>query len=407
MQAYRGTRDFLPHEWAVEKYLFTAWRRVSELYGFDEYEAPIIESLDLFTKKSGDEIKEQLFWFTDKGGRKVALRAELTPQLARLFVQYGKSLKKPLKLFSIPRLFRYERPQKGRLREFFQFNADIIGSNIKATAEIINLSIDVLRSLGLKKNDFVIKINDRGLLNEIANRFNANPEKLFPLLDKRFKISDEEFFSELFNISDSPELRKLLSLSGSEALSYLNNNDFNTSRINELFRLVNKRFVSFDLSIIRGLDYYTGIVFEGFDRDHEFRAILGGGEYSNLISDFGGEKISCVGVGMGDAVIIELLKKKGLIPLFKRKGVFIAVAGDSFSKANQLAKTIRSKGINVFLYTGNGNLSKQLSLANYLGYNKVIIVGEKDLTKERVVVKNLLTGTNKKVKLNVVVNLFK
>ncbi len=407
MQAYRGTRDFLPREWAVEKYLFTAWRRVSELYGFDEYEAPIIESLDLFTKKSGDEIKEQLFWFTDKGGRRVALRAELTPQLARLFVQYGKSLKKPLKLFSIPRLFRYERPQKGRLREFFQFNADVIGSNIKATAEIINLSIDVLRALGLKQNDFVIKINDRGLLNEIANRFNANPEKLFPLLDKRFKIGDEAFFSELFNISDSPELRRLLSLNGSEALSYLNNNDFNTSRINELFKLVNKRFVSFDLSIIRGLDYYTGIVFEGFDRAHEFRAILGGGEYNNLISDFGGEKIPCVGVGMGDAVIIELLKKKGLIPLFKRKGVFIAVAGNSFNKANQLAKAIRAKGVNVFLYTGNGNLSKQLSLANYLGYNKVIIVGEKDLIKKKVVVKNLLTGTNKRVSINVVVNLFK
>lgn len=400
MQGYRGTRDFLPKDWAVMKYIFDKWRKVSERFGYEEYEAPIIEPVKLFTDKSGEEIKDQLFWFKDKGERDVTLRAELTPQLARYVVMYGKKLKKPFKWFSIPRLFRYERPQKGRLREFFQYNADVIGSNIESTAEIIKLGINLLRNLGLTSNDFKIKINDRQLVNSLIEKYELPAKEFYQLLDKRYKLGDAEFFKELRKISNSKELEQVFRLKNIECLRYVSQ-IVNTDRLKRLFSLVNKNYIEFDLSIVRGLAYYTGIVFEAYDIKGELRAIFGGGEYDNLVSDFGGPATPCVGFAIGDTVLLELLKEKELIPNISKKGVFIATIGSVFNKATKIADSLRNKGVNVYVNTGSGKISKQLSLAQSLGYKKVLIVGERDVKEKRVTFKNMKTGKERRVELKI------
>lgn len=400
MKGYRGTRDFLPIEWRVEKLLFKAWREVSEEYGFEEYEAPIIEKLELFTRKSGEEIKEQLFNFKDKSGREVALRPELTPQLARYVVQYGKELKKPLKWYSIPRLFRYERPQKGRYREFFQYNADIIDSNLKGTAEIINMCVDILERLGLKKDDFKVRVNDRVLINELIKDFKIKKEQEFyTLLDKRYKMSEKSFFKKLKKIVKSKELVKILKLRRKKCLKELKSKGLSTQRMERVFELCNEEYLEFDLSIVRGLAYYTGIVFEAYDAKRKFRSLLGGGEYDNLVSDFGGPKIPCVGVGISDGVLPLILKKKELIPPIERKGVFIATIGSVYEQAFKTARELREQGTKTYLNTSDSNISKQLELADSLDYPKVVIVGERDLKKNEVTVKDMKTGKEKKIKL--------
>ncbi len=398
MKGYRGTRDFLPDDWAVEKYLFNVWRSVSESYGFREYEAPILEPVELFTAKSGEEIKEQLFWFKDKGGRDVCLRAELTPQLARYVVQYGTRFKKPIKWFSMPRLFRYERPQKGRVREFFQYNADIVGdSSARTVAEIISLAISIIRKFKLSSK-VKIRINSRLLIESIIRKFGIKDKKgFYSLVDKRYKLGEKEFFNELKKLNDSPQLMKLFKLKGEKCLDELGK-IADTSKIKEVLDLVDKRYVVFDLSIVRGLDYYTDIVFEGFDVKGRYRALLGGGEYDDLISDFGGPKMPAVGFGMGDAVLIEMLKEYKLIPSTDKELIFIATVGNVFKDAMKIAEELREKGKNVFLNTSKTGLSKQVALADDLKASFLLIVGEKDLGNGVLTLRDMRTGNEKKIK---------
>jgi histidyl-tRNA synthetase len=398
MQGYRGTRDFLPNDWRIQQYLFKVWRETSESYGFEEYEAPIIEPVELYIKKSGEEIKEQLFWFTDKGGREVCLRPELTQQLARYITQYGKSLKKPLKWFSIPRLFRYERPQKGRYREFFQYNADIISSTIEGTAEMINLCVDIMKQFGLKSTDFSIKINDRSIINELIERFNIKePNNFYSLLDKRYKLKPKVFETELKKINDNKDLIRILKLKNADCLAKLKQLGFNTDRTDKVLSSCDQKFIEFDLSIVRGLDYYTGIVWEAYDREGKYRSLMGGGEYENLISVFGGPDTPCVGVGISDGVLPIILADKGLLPNFKKDGSFIAVIGDLFKPANKIARQLRSKGLSVYVNNNGMSVGKQLSLASSLGYNKAIIIGERDLKEGKVTIKDLVSGKERKV----------
>lgn len=396
MEGYKGTKDFLPKEWRLIDYILKKWKIVSESYGFEEYEAPILEPLKLFTDKSGEEIKEQLFWFKDKGDRELALRPELTPQLARYVVQYGGELKKPLKWFSMPRLFRYEQPQRGRGREFFQYNADIVGSGTpESTAEIINLAISILKSFGLKSTDIKIRINDRQIVNQLIDKFKIKKEKEFyALLDKRYKLKNEVFLEELRKIVKSKELEELLKRKGTVCLKELSK-IVDTTRAEKVLSLVEKGFAEFDLSIVRGLAYYTGIVFEAYDAKGELRAGLGGGEYNNLVSDFGGPQIPCVGFGLGDMVLAELLKDRKLIPEFRKEGIYIATIGNVFKEASELANKLRIKQP-VFLNTADQGISKQLTYAGDAGYEKVIIVGERDLKEGKVTVKNMKTGKEEK-----------
>jgi len=401
MQPYIGTRDFLPKDWETMNYLFSTWKNSSILRGFEEYEAPIIEDVKLFTSKSGEEIKSQLFWFKDKGDREVCLRAELTPQLARYIVNYGKAIKKPIKWFSIPRIFRYEKPQKGRLREFFQFNADIIGEeSVYSTIEIISLAINILKNFGLKSNDFKIRINSRKIIDSIIQIMGVNdPVGFYILLDKKNKMEEKEFIKELKGIvSDHKKLIELFGLKGNELFKQLKNMGAKTERVKKIFETLGSEYLELDLSIIRGLDYYTDIVFEAFDTKKEFRAILGGGEYNNLVKDFGGEDLPAVGLGMGDTVLLELLKSRKLLPEFKNDSVFLATIGDCYKDALKIKDKLISKGFKVDLNVSSKSLSKQFQYAESKGIETVYIIGENDLREGMITKKNLKTGKEEKIK---------
>lgn len=401
IQNYIGTRDFPPKEWKLMKYVFNNWRSVSESFGFEEYEAPIICPVKLFTDKSGDEIKNQLFWFKDKGDRDVCLRAELTPELAQMMINYSKALKKPIKWFSIPRLFRYEKPQRGRLREFFQYNVDIIGDDsVFATSEVINLGINLLKSFGLKKNDFIVRINSRKIVDSLMKRVGVTSRDSFYLiLDKKDKMKEEDFFKELKPIvKEVSLLKELFTLDSKSLIVELDKLGVDVSRIKDLFNFLPNGFVKFDLSIVRGLAYYTDIVFECFDKKGELRAVFGGGEYNDLIKSFGGESTPAVGLGMGDAVLVELLKNRKLIPDFKNNNVFIATIGNVKGDSLKLRDQLISKGFNVDLNISDKNLSKQFAYAESKGINKVYILGEKELSKGVIKEKDLVTGKEKSIK---------
>ena len=323
MDRLPGFRDFypepLPHTdvWSADarNYIFNAWRGAARRYGFREYDGPPLEPLELFTTKSGDEIVGQLYNFIDKGERAISLRPEMTPTLARMVAAHERAYKKPIKWFAIPQLFRYERQQKGRLREHFQFNADIIGENDPAAdAEIIALLIDSLRALKLTEDDFVIRLSSRQAWQQFFTQRCSDPAKsydFYQIIDKLEREEPSVSRTKLdklgFDLDDvtgfiaasqpTPELQRVLDNLTARGLG---------------------GFVKIDYNVIRGLAYYTGVVFEAFDKKGEFRAIAGGGRYDNLVKLMSGGKVDlpALGFGMGDVVLLELLKARGLLPKF-------------------------------------------------------------------------------------------
>lgn len=320
MERLPGFRDFypdpLPHRdvWSADarRHIFETWRRVALRYGFREYDGPPLEPLDLFTKKSGSEIVGQLYNFTDKGSRDVALRPEMTPTLARMVAAHERTYKKPLKWFAIPQLFRYERQQKGRLREHFQFNADIIGeARPEADAELIALLIDSLRALGLSRDDFRIRLSSRHAWQNFFASANGDPAseyEFYQVVDKLERTKPEVTEEKLLHLGLSLEQVQAFIERGEPTP------DLGTILANLEARGL-KEFVEVDYRVIRGLAYYTGTVFEAFDRKGEFRAIAGGGRYDDLISllSDGRTALPAMGFGMGDVVLAELLKSRGLL----------------------------------------------------------------------------------------------
>lgn len=330
MERLPGFRDFYPEPlpsrdagWSFEarQYVFNKWREAARRYGFREYDGPPLESLELFTTKSGDEIVGQLYNFADKGARAVALRPEMTPTLARMVAAHERNYKKPIKWFAVPQLFRYERQQKGRLREHFQFNADLIGeTDPAADAELIALLIDTLRSFGLTGQDFVIRLSSRNAWQEF---YEGRRQKVGASSDAGHAY---EFFQAIDKLERTPpeESQKKLSALG---FSLADVNQFIESGkptaelqsiLDNLAARGLREFVKVDYHVIRGLAYYTGVVFEAFDAKDEFRAIAGGGRYDNLVKLLSGGKVDlpALGFGMGDVVLLELLKARGLLPKF-------------------------------------------------------------------------------------------
>jgi histidyl-tRNA synthetase len=305
MQALPGFRDFLPEDCARRNYIFTRWREVARRYGFVEWEGPPLEATELYKKKSGAEIVDQLFNFTDKGQREVALRPELTPTLARVVATHEREFKKPLKWFSIGQFFRYEKQQRGRLREHFQFNCDVIGeADLAADIELVALCIDVLRGFGLTEKDFVVRISDRGFWTDFLRKENVPPDRwdeLLQAIDKCGREPREKTADRLGKLAD-PVFVLLKSGGKSQKLEklveYLTNRGLGD-------------FVAIDVGIVRGLAYFTGIVFEVFDRAGKFRAIAGGGRYDNLIHQLSDRAVSmpALGFAMGDVVLGELIKE--------------------------------------------------------------------------------------------------
>jgi len=337
MERLPGFRDFypepLPHPdvWSADarQYIFDQWRMVARRYGFREYDGPPLEPLELFTTKSGEEIVGQLYNFKDKGGREISLRPEMTPTLARMVAAHERNYKKPVKWFAIPQLFRYERQQKGRLREHFQFNADLIGeTDPAADAELIALLIDTLRAFGLTAEDFVIRLSSRNAWQEFFKHGGgdmAHEYAFFQIIDKLERTQPDESekkLSELgFSVAQVNEFIAAGKPTG-ELECILNN----------LSARGLKDFVKVDYQVIRGLAYYTGVVFEAFDRKGEFRAIAGGGRYNNLVKLISGGKVDlpALGFGMGDVVLLELLKARKLLPKFDtHMDVFVLIEDEA------------------------------------------------------------------------------
>ncbi|HXR47071.1 MAG TPA: histidine--tRNA ligase [Candidatus Limnocylindrales bacterium] len=362
MERLPGFRDFYPEPlpsrdtgWSFDarQYVFDKWRETARRYGFREYDGPPLESLELFTTKSGDEIVGQLYNFTDKGDRAVALRPEMTPTLARMVAAHERNYKKPIKWFAIPQLFRYERQQKGRLREHFQFNADLIGeTDPAADAELIALLIDTLRSFGLTEQDFIIRLSSRNAWHEF---YEAGSQKS----EVRSASHEYEFFQTIDKLERTPpeESEKKLAALG---FSLADVNRFIESGkpaaglqsiLDNLAARGLRNFVKVDYHVIRGLAYYTGVVFEAFDAQGEFRAIAGGGRYDNLVKLVSGGKVDlpALGFGMGDVVLLELLKARGLLPKFDAvTDVFVLIEDETLRvQSLKLVQELRAAGFAV------------------------------------------------------------
>lgn len=326
MERLPGFRDFYPDPlpnpdvWSADarQYIFDRWRAVARRYGFREYDGPPLETLELYTTKSGDEIVGQLYNFIDKGSREVALRPEMTPTLARMVAAHERNYKKPIKWFAIPQLFRYERQQKGRLREHFQFNADICGeADPAADAELIALLIDALRDCGLTAEEFVIRLSSRNAWQEFFSKRcsdSGNAYEFYQIIDKLEREEPAQSDAKL----------AALGFSLGEVNDFIKGG-VPTVELNAVLENLSARglsdFVKVDYSVIRGLAYYTGVVFEAFDKRGQFRAIAGGGRYDNLVKLISGGKVqlTAAGFGMGDVVLLELLKARGLLPPFDAK----------------------------------------------------------------------------------------
>ncbi|MDR2580660.1 MAG: histidine--tRNA ligase [Fibromonadaceae bacterium] len=402
-QLPKGTRDFYPTDMRVQNHIFSIWRQAALKFGYEEYEGPTFEHLELYTGKSGDEIVAQLYNFTDKGGRALALRPEMTPTLARLVIQRGNELKKPFKWFSIPRLFRYERSQKGRLREFFQLNLDIIGTDsISAEADLLVAIATMLFDFGLNEKDFAIGVSSRRLLAAFLESLEvAEPNSIYPILDKRLKMPAEAFEKELLNAGLSEEKAKTLnafmSCASIEELKNFDNLSNAIAELEELFELLKaagvENCVKLDLSVVRGLAYYTGIVFEVFDKAKNMRAIAGGGRYDSLTETLGGQRATGVGFGMGDVVLADLLAEKNLLSQSRSDlQIFIASFNNDMKILFKTATELRKKGISCSHSLNAVKFSKQLELANAANAKCVIFADGKESKNGTWEYKILATG---------------
>jgi histidyl-tRNA synthetase len=391
MNPLPGFRDFYPETLAVRRHIFGKWREVARRYGFREYDGPPLEPLELYTKKSGDEIVGQLFNFVDKGDRAVALRPEMTPTLARMVGAHHRDYKKPLKWFAIPQLFRYEKQQRGRLREHFQFNADIIGeSDVSADAELIALAIDTLRSFGLTENDFVVRVSDRRVWQRYLSLLGIADDKqnvVFQAIDKLEREPVEKTREKLAAIT--PKVNEVLAFPKDDLRELLD-------KLGDL-----GKFCEVDFKIVRGLAYYTGIVWEIHDRKGELRAIAGGGRYDNLIKQVSGVDLPALGFGMGDVVLTELLKDRGLLPKLDRElDCYVVIADESIrADALKLIHELRDAGISIDYALTPAKVGKQFEMASALGARFAVVVGPEEWKTSEVTLKNLATTTQERVKV--------
>lgn len=415
--AVKGTRDFYPEIMAVRNWIIDGWKKVSIRNGFVEYDSPIFEYLELYTLKSGDEIVSQLFSMTDRGGRDLAIRPEITPSLARMVNQQINTLPRPVKWFSAPRLCRAERPQKGRLREFFQWNCDIVGSeSVLADAECIYTALDYLRSLGLKETDIVARISSRSMLAEIllAMGFAADDlNKLYSLLDKMPKVSPQAFAEmtaeQITDTALREQFLKVPSLKSLEDVDALAISEPAKAALEDLRELFNTLaamgvadYCKFDIQIVRGLAYYTGPVFEIFDRSESLRAICGGGRYDSLLTILGGPKVPATGFGMGDVVLEILLREKGLLPEFASSIDYFVIdaSQELFDRALKLTCEIRTRGRSASFGYKRQNLAKNFKLADSQKARFAIVVGQETADRNEITIKELATGQQQVVSID-------
>lgn len=408
-KALPGFRDFYPEDLSLRNHIFATWRSVAGRYGFEEYDGPPLESLEMYTQKSGDEIVQQLYAFRDKGDRDVALRPEMTPTLARMVGARVQALKKPIRWFSIPQLFRYERQQRGRLREHFQLNMDIIGeAGPLADAELMAAAVDIMRAFGLGPGDVQLRVSDRRVLKSLLLERGLTEGQLasaFAVIDRSERVPRnvlEEMLRDAgYGKRDVSAVFEVAALRGPDALKAAGAAAEPLGQaVQALEAMGLGDFVSIDLTIVRGLAYYTGIVFELFDAHKALRAIAGGGRYDGLL------ELPALGFGMGDVVLGELLKERGVAPKASIElGAFlIAVGGEDLPLVLQLAHALRERGIAVEYGLRHAAVRKQLELAAARGAVRAVIVGPEERAAGLAVVRDLRTSTEAKVPIRQLLN---
>jgi histidyl-tRNA synthetase len=416
-KALPGFRDFYPDDLALRNHIFATWRSIATRYGFEEYDGPPLEPLELYTQKSGAEVEGQLYTFRDRGERDVALRPEMTPTLARMVGARGQALKKPIRWFSIPQLFRYERQQRGRLREHFQLNMDLIGEpGPLADTELIAAAIDILRAFGLGPQVVHARVSDRRVLRTLLIGKGVREEQLavaYAVIDKSERDPRDVLAAKLqeagLGPSETAAVFAVAALKGIEAvdaaLAEVPGGTEVGESLRECHRALNAmglgEFVRVDLRIVRGLAYYTGIVFELFDAGHTLRAICGGGRYDGLLKALGGADLPALGFGMGDVVLGELLKERSVAPTVVRRldAFLVAVSGEDIVPVLRLAHELRDRGIAVEYGLRLQAIRKQLELAVARGAPRVVIIGPDERRNGESVVRDLRSGTEERVPL--------
>ena len=413
-QGVRGTRDFYPEDMRLRNWLFDNFIAASLLHGFEEYDAPVLEHEELYTRKQGEEITQQLYNFQDKGDRKVALRPEMTPSLARMVMARAGSLPMPIKWFSIPQCWRYERTQRGRGREHYQWNVDIWGTTeLSADAELISVMVTFFEEIGLSSDDVVISISNRKVLEEVLGSLGVEGDlfaKTCIVVDKMEKLPPDVIEKQLSDLGHSSEvITKIQTVLGIKDMknlkSSLDKSSSAISELNTLFELIEaygmSEWVQFDASVVRGLAYYTGSVFEAHDREGKFRAICGGGRYDNLLSTLGGKDLPATGFGFGDMVIMELLAEKGLIPelISGVDDIVLPLNQDLRDIAVRVAASLRLSDRTVDLVLEDKKIKWAFKHAERVGAKRLVLLAPDEWSRKMIKVKDLETGEEKEVSL--------
>ena len=424
-QPYKGTRDYYPAEKRIQNYIFSMWRRVAENYGYEEYGAPMLEPLEVYAAKSGQElVNEQTYAFTDRGDRQVAIRPEMTPTISRMVAARRQELAYPARLYSIANFMRYERPQRGREREFWQLNVDLFGADgVMAEAEIIEMGAEFLRVFGAKEDMYVIKVNNRKVINFMMAQYlgldAVQAHLMIKLFDRKNKISHEAFRDqaiEIFGDDMAPAgLAKIVTLLAAKTMAELPDEIRSNSAVQEVEELFDHlakagiKNASFDITLMRGLDYYTGTVFEFFDTHPDNnRSLFGGGRYDGLVGLFGAEPISAVGMAPGLTMTELFLQTHKLLPdLTSTTEVYIAVLGNSMDGAVKLASELRGEGVKTELDITGRKLDKQLKTAIKKNVPYILFVGEEELTNEVYTFKDTATAEEQKLSFERVVSTVK
>lgn len=400
IQAVKGTREFYPEDMAKRQWLYQKIRQVSESFGYQEYDGPFIEKIDLYAAKSGEElVKEQAFVFPDRGGDLITLRPELTLSLARMIAQRQGELVYPVRWWSFGPFWRYEKPQKGRSREFFQWNVDQVGvSSPEADAEMVAICASFFKACGITSEQVRISINHRKLMDEQVAALGVSEEarkQVFHLIDRRDKMRPQEWNDYVLGAGFTEEqLNHLIELLADKEL--WRKSEEITKIFNALEKMGVAEYVRYDPQIIRGLDYYTGVVFEAWDVGGDGRAVLGGGHYDNLVADVGGTPLPGVGFAMGDMMITLILEKYGKIPAYTALSETVLVTAfdeERMKTSLEVAAALRQAGIKAICYTEPAKLPKQLKYADRLGINVALVIGPDEEATGSVTVKDLKNHT--------------
>lgn len=425
-QPYKGARDFYPEDKRIQKYMFGTMRKVVERFGYEEYDAPILEPIEMYLAKSGEEIvHEQTYVFEDRGGRAVTIRPEMTPTVSRMVAARRQELAYPLRWYSIPNLWRYERPQRGRLREHWQLNVDMFGiGDQTAEAEAIQVADAILKQFGATRDMYSIKLNSRKLMDYIMHGYlgltETQSHTIVKLIDRMHKIPVETFAAEadaIFTPSQRDEgaSNKLLGLLKIKQIDHLPEVIRKHHSIKELTQLMDTLKdmridnAVFDITLMRGFDYYTDIVFEVFDKHPENnRSMFGGGRYDGLVGLFGVEPVPTVGFGMGDVTLQNFLEVHDLLPQLRPEtDVYVILIGDVYKDSQRIIQELRDMGANVAVDTTGRKAEKQIKTAVKKGIHYAMFIGEKEIKDEQYVVRNLKTGVEERHSASRIVSIVK